>query len=96
MKKETGSTTYELREDGFIYSEVKKGSHVSLEDAKLGLKIMQEMIPDKKIYLLSDITGIKSTSKEARKYSLDVELNGELLVLNIYPLGGFKSLGKSS
>ncbi|MCH2042976.1 MAG: STAS/SEC14 domain-containing protein [Saprospiraceae bacterium] len=73
IERRTKTTTYKLREDGLIFSQVQKGSYVSLEDTVKGFELMKSMVPNQKLYIVSDLFGIKGTEKNARKFALDTE-----------------------
>lgn len=66
--KEWPTSTTWFNEDGILYSVSKKASEPSLGEVKEMLREFKQMIGDKKICMLVDVTHTSESSREMRNY----------------------------
>lgn len=81
IEKSTKLINYQLLEDGIIRSHVKEGSYISFQDTKEGFELMKSMVPDGKLYIMSELSGIKGTDKESRKFASDKEFGDKVAAI---------------
>ena len=66
---ETNTSTFWFDENGIFCSVSKKAPPQSLEEAKAGMQQVKNIIGNKKVCLLIDITNGRESTKEVRDYA---------------------------
>ncbi|MCP5500297.1 MAG: hypothetical protein H7A25_10370 [Leptospiraceae bacterium] len=81
---ETRTAYIHILENGIVKSITRSGAEQTLQDAIENMEATFKLVPDRKLLLLVDLSGLKSQTAEARTYySSDEEINKKVIAVAI-------------